>query len=263
MEHADDLLSRLRDHLPVQRGNVSIPNEDVLAALVYVQRTGCRWRDLPVTYGNWHTLYTRVRRWERSGVLGRVVAVLNEQRAPAARSSNPAEPVSPTRASVGEQRLATLADQLRPLIFTLYAHLKQERRQFSLSQFEVTVLMAIEAQPGVGTASLAQRLEVRTTSVSIAVRRMAAQGWVTSKQGVDDDRRRVGLFIKAAGGRVLTEVRVGRSDQLMRQFAQFEREEFEVLERALQPLQRLTAGLSVALPVADVRPSVKRVPEPT
>ncbi len=80
---------------------------------------------------------------------------------------------------------------------------------------------------------------------------------------MDDDRRRVVLFIKPAGVRVLTEVRVGRSDQLMRQFAQLERDEFELLERALRPLQRLSVGLSVALPVADVRPSVKRVPEPT
>lgn len=263
MNDAEGLLSRLREQLPVQRGNVSIANEDVLAALIHVQRTGCRWRDLPATYGNWHTLYTRVRRWERSGVLARVVAVLNEPRVPAEPPSRPARSPAPERAMVDEQRLATLADQLRPLIFTLYAHLKQERRQFSLSQFEVTVLMAIEARPGVGTASLAQRLEVRTTSVSVAVRRMASQGWVTSRQGVDDDRRRVGLFIRPAGVRVLTEVRMGRSDQLMRQFAQFDREEFELLERALRPLQRLSAGLSVALPVADVRPSVKRVPEPT
>jgi hypothetical protein len=42
MDPADDLLSRLREHLPVQRGNVSIANEDVLAALIHVQRTGCR-----------------------------------------------------------------------------------------------------------------------------------------------------------------------------------------------------------------------------
>jgi transposase len=253
-------MSRLREHLPVQRGNVRIANEDVLAALVYVQRTGCRWRDLPAAYGNWHTLYTRVRRWRRSGVLERVVKVLNEQRA---RNLDTAEreraaPLATRRPPVDEQRLATLADQLRPLIFTLYAHLKQERRQFSLSQFEVTLLMAIESRPGVGTASLANRLEVRTTSVSIAVRRMAAQGWVTSRQGLTDDKRRVGLFIQPAGTRVLTEVRMGRSDQLMRQFAQFDRPDFEALEAALQPLQRLASGLSVALPVAEVRPSVKR-----
>ncbi len=257
METTADLLERVRSHLPVPRGNVSIGNEAVLAALIYVQRTGCRWRDLPGVYGNWHTLYTRVRRWQHSGVLAKVVEVLNEPReAPAApdRRRQPA-------AGIDAQRMATLADQLRPLIFTLYAHLKQERRQFSLSQFEVVVLMAIETDPGVGTTSLARRLEVRSTSVSIAVRRMAAQGWVTSRAHAGGDGRRVGLFIKPAGVRVLTEVRTGRSDQLMRQFAQFAPTDFAVLEAALQPLQRLNAGLSVALPAAEIRPTVKPVAE--
>ena len=35
--------------------------------VLYVLRTGISWRDLPEEYGNWHTLYTRYKRWSESG----------------------------------------------------------------------------------------------------------------------------------------------------------------------------------------------------
>ena len=35
--------------------------------VLYVLRTGISWRDLPEEYGNWHTIYTRYKRWSESG----------------------------------------------------------------------------------------------------------------------------------------------------------------------------------------------------
>ena len=35
---------------------------------------GCKWRGLPKRFGNWHTIYTRMNRWSKSGVLDRVFA---------------------------------------------------------------------------------------------------------------------------------------------------------------------------------------------
>ena len=29
----------------------------------------CKWRGLPQRFGNWHTIYTRMNRWAKSGVL--------------------------------------------------------------------------------------------------------------------------------------------------------------------------------------------------
>jgi transposase len=55
--------------LPVQRGNVSLSNLDVLNAILYVAEHGCKWRGLPKRFGNWHTIYTRMNRWSKSGVL--------------------------------------------------------------------------------------------------------------------------------------------------------------------------------------------------
>jgi transposase len=65
--------------LPRQRGNVSLGNLQVLNAILYVAEQGCKWRGLPKHFGNWHTIYTRMNRWAKSGVLDRVFAALQHQ----------------------------------------------------------------------------------------------------------------------------------------------------------------------------------------
>ena len=56
----------------MQRGNVSLSNLRVLNAILYVAEHGCKWRGLPRRFGNWHTIYTRMNRWSKNGVLERV-----------------------------------------------------------------------------------------------------------------------------------------------------------------------------------------------
>ena len=58
--------------LPTQRGNVSMSNLTVLNAVLYVAEHGCKWRGLPKRFGNWHTIYTRMNRWSKAGVLDKV-----------------------------------------------------------------------------------------------------------------------------------------------------------------------------------------------
>ena len=67
---------RLRTAWPVQRGNVRLSNLQVLNAILYVVEHGCKWRGLPSHLSNWHTIYTRMSRWSKSGVLDRVFAQL-------------------------------------------------------------------------------------------------------------------------------------------------------------------------------------------
>ena len=62
--------------LPVQRGNVSLDNLRVLNAILYVAENGCKWRALPPRFGRWHTVYMRMNRWAKAGVLDRVFAEL-------------------------------------------------------------------------------------------------------------------------------------------------------------------------------------------
>ena len=53
-------------------GNVSLSNLQFLNALLYVADHGCKWRGLPRRFGNWHTIYTRMNRWSKSGALDRI-----------------------------------------------------------------------------------------------------------------------------------------------------------------------------------------------
>lgn len=48
----------------------------MIEAMVHVLRTGCPWRDLPDFYGSWSSVYTRWRRWCRSGLWGRLQKLL-------------------------------------------------------------------------------------------------------------------------------------------------------------------------------------------
>lgn len=70
---------RIEACFPRQRGNVSISNLQVLNAILYVAEHGGKWRGLPPRFGNWHTIYTRMNRWAKAGVLNRVFAALQEE----------------------------------------------------------------------------------------------------------------------------------------------------------------------------------------
>src|ERR1041384_462468 len=72
MEITEAQYEQIADCLPLQRGNVRLENLDVLNAILYVAEHGCKWRGLPKRFGNWHTVYTRMNRWSKNGVLDRV-----------------------------------------------------------------------------------------------------------------------------------------------------------------------------------------------
>ena len=64
--------------LPTQRGNVTLDNLQVLNAILYVAEHGGKWRGLPKQFGNWHTIYTRLNRWSKNGVLDRIFTQLQQ-----------------------------------------------------------------------------------------------------------------------------------------------------------------------------------------
>jgi len=78
MEITQTQFAQIEHCLPVQRGNVSLSNLSVLNAILYVAEHGCKWRGLPKRFGNWHTIYTRMNRWSKSGVLDRVFEELQQ-----------------------------------------------------------------------------------------------------------------------------------------------------------------------------------------
>ena len=79
MELTEAQYQLIQPYLPVQRGNVTIPNVQVLNAILYVAEQGCKWRGLPKRFGSWHTIYMRMSRWSKSGVLDRVFEQLQRE----------------------------------------------------------------------------------------------------------------------------------------------------------------------------------------
>jgi transposase len=81
-ELTDDQWERLAPLLPPQKPATGRPNRDhrtVLNGILWRLRTGVPWRDLPERYGNWQTVYSRFRRWQRAGVWARVLAALQAE----------------------------------------------------------------------------------------------------------------------------------------------------------------------------------------
>ena len=78
MELTATQFALIEDCLPRQRGNVSLANLQVLNAILYVAEHGCKWRGLPPRFGPWHTIYMRMSRWAKAGVLDRVFERLQQ-----------------------------------------------------------------------------------------------------------------------------------------------------------------------------------------
>lgn len=66
--------------LPKPRGSRRISHYRLLNALAYMASNGCKLRALPTRFGPWHTVYVRLYRWARSGVLTEVPAHLQQDR---------------------------------------------------------------------------------------------------------------------------------------------------------------------------------------
>ena len=72
---------RLKPHLPGSKGNLGRRGKDnrlFLNALLWKERTGCPWRDLPDEYGNWKSVSNRFYRWRDGGVFERLLAIVSD-----------------------------------------------------------------------------------------------------------------------------------------------------------------------------------------
>ena len=51
----------------------------LIDAMLYVLKTGCAWRLLPISFPSWGTVYAQYREWRIRGVLRHVHDVLRER----------------------------------------------------------------------------------------------------------------------------------------------------------------------------------------
>ena len=75
----DDQWERLKEFVPGGRKGKRGPSTDnrrFLNALLWMARSGARWRDLPKQLGNYETVKRRYYRWIEMGVLDVILAAL-------------------------------------------------------------------------------------------------------------------------------------------------------------------------------------------
>jgi AcrR family transcriptional regulator len=81
----DEQWARVRPLLPPARaaiGRPPAPQRQVVEAIVYRDREGIPWRDLPPRFGAWQTAWKRHRRWSEDGTWGRVREAIAAMPAP-------------------------------------------------------------------------------------------------------------------------------------------------------------------------------------
>lgn len=78
----DEQWERIHPLLPPQKPRTGRPSKDhrtIVNAILWIDRTGAPWRDLPPEYGPWPSVATRFYRWVRAGVWERVLAELQRR----------------------------------------------------------------------------------------------------------------------------------------------------------------------------------------
>lgn len=77
----DDQWERVKDMLPGQvqcPGVTAKDNRLFIDAVLWIARTGAPWRDLPVRFGPWNSVWRRFDRWSKKGVWERIMTELED-----------------------------------------------------------------------------------------------------------------------------------------------------------------------------------------
>ena len=82
----DAQYARIRPLLPPERaakgskgGRPAEDHRRVLNGLLWLDRTGAPWRDIPERYGKWSTLSSRFYRWRAQGIWQRILEALQAE----------------------------------------------------------------------------------------------------------------------------------------------------------------------------------------
>jgi len=136
---------------------------------------------------------------------------------------------------------ASLAESLRPALLRVSRRLRQEAQKAGVSGLEALLLGSIRRQPGIGVCELADAERISRPAMSSHVKRLAAEGWISRVEDLEDGRRS-GLAVTPAGQRRLDKIRRLRNDWLAARLAGLAPEAREALAAAAGPLAQLLDG---------------------
>jgi transposase len=63
---------------PSDPGRSGTNNRLFVEAVLWIARTGCPWRDLPPSFGNWNTVFKRYRDWIKAAVFQRLFEAVSD-----------------------------------------------------------------------------------------------------------------------------------------------------------------------------------------
>jgi transposase len=72
VELTEEQFLEIEPFLPTPCGKVTHDTRTVLNGILYVLENGCKWRSLPKIYGIWHTVYARMNRLAKNGILQKI-----------------------------------------------------------------------------------------------------------------------------------------------------------------------------------------------
>ena len=131
----------------------------------------------------------------------------------------------------------TIANRLRPALLRLNRELRREIHSLGVTGGQVSLLIKVQKEPGIGIRELAQWERMSTPGMSKCVARLESAGLVRRREL--DDRRRVGLALTQAGSRVLSSVKRRPTAWLAERLRGLSRDELDAVDAAIEPLLKL------------------------
>ena len=130
-----------------------------------------------------------------------------------------------------------LANRLRPVLLKLARELRREIHSLGVTGGQVSLLVAIKQQPGIGVRELAAQEGLSAAAVSKAVAKLEELELVGKIYG--SDRRRVGLALTDQGQAVLRSVKNRRTAWLAERLKGLSDEDAARVEDAVSALEQL------------------------
>jgi DNA-binding MarR family transcriptional regulator len=131
-----------------------------------------------------------------------------------------------------------VANRLRPVLLKLNRELRREIHSLGVTGGQVSLLVQIKRNPGIGIRQLAAAERISVPGMSKFVARLEDAGLV-ERQEVGGDRRRVGLHVTSAGHRVLRSVKSKRTAWLAARLRSLDADQLDAIDAAIEPLTLL------------------------
>ena len=131
----------------------------------------------------------------------------------------------------------TVANRLRPALLRLSRELRREIHSLGVTGGQVSLLIKIQKEPGIGIRELAQWERMSTPGMSKYVARLEAAGFI--RRSELEDRRRVALELTSEGTRVLSSVKRRRTAWLAERLRELSPAELDAVDAAVEPLLKL------------------------